>query len=112
MGFVGIGIATALTNLCNLIGTLVYTSTIKEIQEAVFWPDLRSYSNYLIFFQIGLPSAFMFILDVWAGSSMRFVSGYFGVEVQSSQIVLNSILMIMYMISVGLDSGACTIVGR
>ena len=54
----------------------------------------------------------MFALDVWAGSIVRFLSGYLGVDVQSAQVILNNIMVLLYMIGSGLDSASCALVGQ
>ena len=54
----------------------------------------------------------MFILDVWAGSMVRFCTGYMSVNIQSAQIIMNNIMVLLYMIGSGLDSASCAIIGQ
>lgn len=83
-GIFGTGVAGVITNLTNFSFNLLYTYLIDDISDGVFMPDARSFESLGEYFKLGLPSAFMFALDVWAGSIVRFLSGYLGVDVQSA----------------------------
>ena len=61
---------------------------------------------------LGLPSALMYILDVWAGASVRFCTGYLSVDIQSAQVIMMSIMVMLYMVGSGLDSASCAIIGQ
>ena len=111
-GIFGTGVAGVITNFTNFSFNLIYTYMIDEIKDGVFMPDGRSFQQIGEYFRLGVPSAFMFALDVWAGSIVRFASGYLGVDVQSAQIILNNIMVLLYMIGSGLDSAACALVGQ
>lgn len=112
LGIEGIGYAMVVTNFVVLACNLVYTYFSADIREAVFWPDSRTFEGIKEYFQIGLPAAFMFILDIWAGCTVRFFSGYLSVEIQSAQIILNNIMVILYMFGAGLDSASCALIGQ
>ena len=43
LGIVGTGISMVISNSTVLAINLLYTSWLPDIQEAVFWPDSRSY---------------------------------------------------------------------
>ena len=83
-GIFGTGVAGVVTNFANFSFNLVYTYMIEDISDGVFMPDARSYEAVGEYFRLGILSAFMFALDVWAGSIVRFLSGYLGVDVQSA----------------------------
>ena len=68
-------------NLTVLSFNLIYTAYCEDISEAVFWPDSRSMEGIKDYLKLGIPSALMFILDVWAGSLVRFCSGYLSVDI-------------------------------
>jgi Na+-driven multidrug efflux pump len=54
----------------------------------------------------------MFVLDVWAGSMGRFMTGYLSVDVQSAQIIMVNIMVLLYMVGNGLDSASCALIGQ
>ena len=112
LGIMGTGISGVITNFTNLAVNLAYTSMQQNIEAAVFPPDGRVVEDLGEYFKLGVPSALMFALDVWAGSIVRFFSGYLGVEVQSAQVILNNIMVLLYMVGSGLDSAACAFVGQ
>ena len=101
-----------IANFTNLLITLVYTQINTDIKEAVFLPDSRVFENIPEYLKIGIPSAFMFLLDVWAGSTIRFFTGYMSVDIQSAQIILNNLMVLLYMVGSGLDTAACALIGQ
>lgn len=80
LGILGIGIAGVLTNFIVLAYNLIYTLWLKDLQEAVFWPDRRCFVEVYAYLEIGLPSAFSYALDVWANRLFNFLAGYTGID--------------------------------
>lgn len=91
---------------------LIYSACLPDIKEAVFWPDMRSTQNLCEYIRLGLPSAFMFALDNWAGSMIRFCIGYMAVDIQSAQAILVNIMVLLYQVGSGFDSAACALIGQ
>lgn len=60
---------------------------------------------------LGLPYAFMVIIDQWAWEMLMLLCGYWSIEEQASQIILVTITSICYMCGLGLDQAACALVG-
>jgi Na+-driven multidrug efflux pump len=81
LGITGTGISMVIANLTVLLVNLIYTASCEDIKEAVFMPDIRCTQEIRQYLRLGVPSALMFILDVWAGSMVRFFSGYLSVDI-------------------------------
>ena len=112
LGIQGVGYAMVITNFTLLVCNLFYTAISHDIKEAVFWPDKRSFQELKQYLSLGLPAAFMFILDNWAGSSVRFFAGYLSVEVQSAQLILYNVITLLYMVGAGFESASCALIGQ
>lgn len=112
LGIKGTGIAMVISNLTVYSINLLYTACLPDIKEAVFFPDRRSFQDLCEYIRIGLPSALMFALDNWAGSMIRFCTGYLSVDIQSAQGIMVNIMVLLYMIGSGLDSAACALIGQ
>jgi Na+-driven multidrug efflux pump len=79
-GIVGTGYAMVLSQSVLFLSNLLYTYYIRELKDAIFWPDKRATENIGEYLKLGLPSFVMVALDSWAGSFVIFVTGYLSVE--------------------------------
>lgn len=61
---------------------------------------------------IGIPSTVMVCLDWWVWELLVLISGYLGTLEQATNIVIMNIILITYMITMGLETAACTLVGQ
>ena len=57
----------------------MYTLCLIDIEDAIFWPDSSCYMEINSYLEIGLPCAFLGILEGGAMHLMTFISGYLGV---------------------------------
>lgn len=61
---------------------------------------------------LGIPSTFMMCLDCWAGNLVVIFAGVIGKTVLAAQVVLGNIMVVLYMVGMGLEQAACSIVGN
>ena len=69
----------------------------------MIYPDARIFKDLGAYFWLGLPYAFMVVLDQWAWELLILLSGFWTVDEQASQIILVTIVSICYMSGLGLD---------
>jgi|TARA_B110000285_G_C14646208_1_gene389819 Na+-driven multidrug efflux pump len=53
----------------------------------------------------------MLCLDWWVWELLILISGWLGVHEQATNIVIMNIILITYMMTMGLEQAACTLVG-
>ena len=85
----GIGLAnvTSLTLLYTF--TLAYSLYLEDIRPAMFFPDHRTFTGIMDQLKLGVQSAFMICLDIWAGCLVMFFAAYISVSAQGAQVILN-----------------------
>jgi Na+-driven multidrug efflux pump len=76
LGITGTGIAGVITNFTCLVFNLIYSSILKDIRSAIFFPDHRTFEGIRDYLVLGIPSTFMLCLDCWAGNLVVFFAGY------------------------------------
>lgn len=112
LGVTGTAIGMVITNSTVFLSNLVYTAYLPDIQEAVFWPDRRTFQDLGEYVRIGVASAMMLALDLLAGSAIRFCTGYLSVDIQSAQGIMVNLMVLLYMLGSGLDAAACALIGH
>ena len=65
MDITSIGIAMAIQQGIVFISSMIYTLSIKEISEAVFFPGLDSFSGWYNYLSISLPATVMLCSEWW-----------------------------------------------
>ena len=77
-------------------------------------PDKRVFqaSGLLQFFWLTLPNFLITVLDFFMWESMTLASGMLGVEEQASQVILLNMTIMAYMVSYGILSTSCTVIGN
>lgn len=70
---------------------------------------MEGIADYL---KLGAPCALMICLEWWAYQIMQFMSGYFGVASQASNVLLMTILSFGFMAALGLQQASSTLVGQ
>ena len=78
-GLQGIGIAGTITNSTNLFLLIIATTFFDDIEEAVFWPDDRTFYGLWSQAKISFPIMFAAILDWGTFETMVFTAGRLGV---------------------------------
>ena len=79
MDIEGLGIASTVTSLILIIFAVVYPVFIKEVQDALVWPDSSVWSGWKEYFSLGVPTTGMLCAEYWAWESLAFISGHLGV---------------------------------
>lgn len=85
-GIQGIGYASTLSNLLIYSGIIIYTRSQNDILEVVHWPDAQifNYEGVMQYMKLGLPSAGMLCIEWWSFEIVVLLSGYMGVNSNSS----------------------------
>lgn len=63
---------------------IVYAFSQDDIKEAMFWPDRRVFEELGTYFWLGLPFAFMVVLDQWAWEILVLLAGIWTVGEQAA----------------------------
>lgn len=74
-------------------------------------PDRRVFDELKQYMKIGIPSTIMLCLDWWVWELLILISGWLGTHEQATNIVIMNIILITYMLTMGLEQAACTLVG-
>lgn len=74
-------------------------------------PDRRVFEDLKQYMKIGIPSTVMLCLDWWVWELLILISGWLGTHEQATNIVIMNIILITYMLTMGLEQAACTLVG-
>ena len=74
-------------------------------------PDRRVFDELKQYMKIGIPSTVMLCLDWWVWELLILISGWLGTHEQATNIVIMNIILITYMLTMGLEQAACTLVG-
>jgi MATE family multidrug resistance protein len=107
----GAGIASSISNIMVFASMLLYTSSIDEIKEALFYPDRRTFKDLRKYLKLGIPSALMLCLEWWAFEVMSLICGLIGVEEQAAQVILINIVGIIFMIAMGIQQASSANIG-
>ena len=62
----GLGLATTLTSLILLATTMMYAHCLKDIKDALFWPDATVWIGWKEYFNLGVPTTGMLCAEYWA----------------------------------------------
>lgn len=111
-GIVGTGISNVITQSLTFLLLIFYTNTQEDIAKSIQWPNEGVYDGLREYFAIGIPSTIMLCLDWWVWELLILISGYLGVHEQATNIVIMNIILIAYMITMGLEQAACTLIGH
>lgn len=86
LGVYGTGLASFFTNFLILVANVSLTAYQKDLDDAVAVSifDLEAFKNWKEYFEIGLPSMFIMVLDWGSYEVMTLMSGYLGVEEQAA----------------------------
>ena len=112
MGITGIGLANVCTQLIIFVLLVSYTNMQTDIQEAIFYPDSRTYNDLKTYFSLAIPSTMMLCLDWWVWELMVLISGYLGVDEQAATIVVMNVVSLAYMFIMGFKVSSCTLIGQ
>ena len=111
MGVKGAGWAIAIANLFIFIGMNIYMLFVKEIEEAVQWPDRRMFDGLWTQFKLGVPLSLMLAFEWLAYEIMVLFCGFISVEAQAGQIIICNFYNYFFCIPLGLQTAVCSCIG-
>ena len=79
-GVLGLGIATAITNIGMLLMIEIYSLCIPRIRESLFWPDKHTFKDWGEYCKLGIPASVMLCAEWWSFEILIFLSGILGVN--------------------------------
>ena len=103
LGIVGTGIANTITYALGAMLNIFFTWTQKDIQEAIFWPDRRTFQDLWVQIKLGAAGSFEFAIDAGGNVVIDIISGWIGVKEQAAQIVLINITETLWMSAAGIN---------
>jgi Na+-driven multidrug efflux pump len=80
MGVKGAAQAHNITAAVTMVLLLTYTSFLKPIAKAWYWPKMRTFLNLKEFLMLALPGILMLLLENTNMQIMVLLSGLFGSE--------------------------------
>mmetsp|Transcript_78441 Transcript_78441/g.108569 ORF Transcript_78441/g.108569 Transcript_78441/m.108569 type:complete len:191 (+) Transcript_78441:447-1019(+) len=108
----GTSISTSIVYFSLWLMSTIYISYLKEVREAVFWPDRTSFQKICPYMKIAIPALLQLCLEWWCFEILSLISGLIGVVYQATQVLLFQIAALAYMFPFGMSSAACTLVGN
>jgi MATE family multidrug resistance protein len=112
-GFIGAAFAVNLTAIISLIFTLVYTKTLKGLNDAFFFPTKRTFNNLITFLETAIPGTIMLLLE---NTNMQIMVLMASLLNNNDQLAAMTIVIFIgdfiMMIPYGLALGSCTLVGN
>ena len=79
-GILGLGVASSLKNLIQLLFYLVYAFTKKEVKPALQALDRETFKGWGMYLKLSLPALIMLCADWWSLQVLTVLAGTFGVE--------------------------------
>ena len=92
LGIRGTGYAGFITNFTIYAISLIYTYWIKELEDAVFWPDRRTLFGLREYLEIALPTAGMYCTQMWSREVIILMCGYVSTGAQATEIIVFNLL--------------------
>ena len=108
----GLGFASTLTAFILHSSIIVYSHCLKDIREALFWPDATVWTGWREYFSLGVPTTAMLCAEYWAWQFLAIVSGNLGVEAQATMMITMQVAALSETISLGIQEAACVLVGN
>jgi len=102
-GVTGAGIATSIANLFIYWMLLQVTKNLEDIKGAIVEPKLSSARDIIEYLKLGIPSAFMLAIEVWAQELMNLEAGLFSVNAQAANVILVNVFILVLMFSYGMQ---------
>lgn len=112
MGVAGLGLATMVTYFLMFVITTVYAHCIKDIREAIQWPNRKTFTGWGDYMAIAAPATIMLLAEGWAFNILGVLAGLISVTDQAANTILLMLLSVMFMVPMGIQSAACAIIGE
>ena len=114
LGIFGVAIATATTYSIDYIGMTLYIHFKKDLihKEAWHLPNKLWISKIPQFLKYGIPSCLMLLFEWWAFEIINVYWGWLGVKQLASYIIVLSILITMYLPSLGIAVWSTNLIGN
>ena len=110
----GVAIATATTFSLNCIGMTLYIHFKKDLihREAWHLPNMFWISKIPQFLRYGVPSCLMLLFEWWAFEIINVYCGWLGVKPLAAYVVVISMAVTMFMVSLGIAVWTTNLVGN
>jgi len=108
----GVAIATNITFILNFVLVFGACLWVKQTKQCFHSVEKETYGRLWSYFKLGVPTAAMSCMDIWAFSVLTLIAHYLGVVENAGQVILLNVLSILYSIPMGFASGSCALVGR
>ena len=102
MDLEGLGIASTVTSLILILFAVIYPVFIKDIQDALIWPDSSVWSGWKEYFSLGVPTTGMLCAEYWAWESLAFIAGHLGVTAQANMMITIQVAASINTLSLGI----------
>ena len=112
MKLFGVAVAGFISNFMNFLMMMVLLLSSRDLQEARYFPDRRTFTDLWPYLSLGVPSVLMSFIDYWEWEQMTLASGFFGIEHQAIQVILIHLTSMSYMVARGMQSPCSTLVGN
>jgi multidrug resistance protein, MATE family len=113
LGIEGCGIATAITFLVQLVVVTIYPYFVADIRSSLVQFTLNDcFTGWKEYLAISAPATLMTCAEWWCFEIMIILSGYVGVPDEGAQVILLSILGVLFMIALGMQEATVTLVGN
>jgi len=109
---VGLGLATAITNVGIFLMITIYAHCIPKIKESLFCFDDSAWSGWGEYFKLGVPSTVMICAEWWAFEILIFLAGAIGVKEQAAMVIINQITTQTYMVNLGMQESSTALIGN
>jgi MATE family multidrug resistance protein len=96
----------------NFFLIFLAASFIKHTRQCYSAVNKDTFSRIYAYFSLGVPTAMMVCMDMWAFSLLTFISHFLGVNENAGQVILLNVLSLLYSIPLGFSSGACALIGK
>jgi len=110
-GVVGAGISTSLANFVVILMLVKYSRNQSEIKESLVPFKMCQKQEIQEYLKLGLPSAVMLSIEVWAFEIVTLFAGVIGVDQQAANVVMINSLYFIVMFGYGLQTAASSLIG-
>jgi len=113
LGIEGSGIATAFTFLVQLIVVTIYPYFVADIKNSLVSLTMKDcFTGWSEYLAISAPATLMVCAEWWCFEIMIILSGYVGLPDEGAQVILLSMLALLFRIALGMQEATVTLVGN
>ena len=108
----GLSLANSVRDFILFFSVMIYANCSKEVKPAHFMPGAEALRGWCDYMKVALPSAVMICAEWWAFEAFVIIAGTLGVVEQASQIVIQSIIILLFCTPQGIRAATCSIIGN